>query len=194
MTAKTELTTVELIRAAALQLLEKGGAEGVSMRKVAKEVGITPMAIYHHFPDRDALLSAVTDSEFERLAEYLRSAIGGKGDVLVNAISGYLDYALSRPRVFDYVFAQRRKGARRFPTDIRARKSPTLTLLADEVDGGMGAGELRRDDVWEVVLAIWALIHGLVVLYRGKRIDLSEKEFRALCERSLQRLIHGLKK
>jgi AcrR family transcriptional regulator len=194
MAAKTELTTIELIRGAALELLEKEGAEGVSMRKVAKKVGITPMAIYHHFPNRDALLTAVTDSEFERLAEYLRTAIGGKGDVLVNAVSGYIDYAFSRPRVFDYVFAQKRKGARRFPVDIRARKSPTLTLLADEVGARMKAGELRRDDVWEVVLAIWALVHGLVVLHRGKRIDLSEKEFRALGEHSLQRLIHGLKK
>lgn len=164
------------------------------MRKVAKKVGITPMAIYHHFSDRDALLADVTDREFARYADFLGMATGGKGDVLVNAVSGYLDYALSHPRVFDYVFAQKRIGARRFPADFRARKSPTLTQIADEVGARMDAGEFRRDDVWEVVLALWALIHGLVVMYRGKRIDLSEKEFRALCERSLQRLIHGLKK
>lgn len=192
MSAEVEPTTRELIRAEALHLLEREGPEGVSMRKVAKKVGITPMAIYHHFPDRQALLVAVTDGEFERLAECFRTAGRAEGDSLANAISGYLDYALSRPRVFDFVFSQKRTGARQFPTDFRARKSPTLTLLADEIGARMKAGGLRRDDVWEAALAIWALIHGLVVLHRGQRIDLPEKEFRALCERSLQRLIHGL--
>ena len=162
------------------------------MRRVAGKVGITPMAIYHHFPNRDALLEAITAGEFDHLARHFAKAQGSSRDALQSAISGYLDYALGRPKVFDFVFTQKRKDARRFPADFRARKSPTLTLLADEVTGRMDAGTMRRDDVWETVLAIWALIHGLVVLHRGKRIDLPEKEFRNLCERSLRRLMHGL--
>ena len=163
---------MEQIQAVALQFLEKEGPEGISMRRIARKVGITPMAIYHHFPNRDALLVAVTEGEFERLASCFRLAKDASGDSLMNAISGYLDYALSRPQVFDFVFGQKRKGARQFPADFRARKSPTLTILADEVNARMQAGELRRDDMWETSLAIWALIHGLVVLHRGGRIDL----------------------
>jgi AcrR family transcriptional regulator len=192
MATEVEPTTKELIRAEALRLLEREGPQGVSMRKVAKRVGITPMAIYHHFPNRQALLLAVTDGEFERLAACFRTAGRAHRDPLMNAISGYLDYAQSRPRVFDFVFSQERRDARQFPADFRARKSPTLTLLADEIDARMKAGGLRRDDAWELALAIWALIHGLVVLHRGRRIDLPDKEFRALCGRSLQRLLHGL--
>ena len=56
----------------------------------------------------------------------------------------------------------------------------------------MRSGKLRKDDAWDVAFELWALVHGYVALYRAGRIDLSEKKFRALCRRSLERLIDGL--
>jgi hypothetical protein len=57
----------------------------------------------------------------------------------------------------------------------------------------MHAGTFRKDDVWEVALALWALTHGYVALYRAGRFNLTEKDFRALVRRALRRLIDGLK-
>ena len=54
----------------ALDILEAEGPQAVSIRRVAKEVGITPMAIYHYFASREALLNAVVDSEFEQLVDF----------------------------------------------------------------------------------------------------------------------------
>jgi AcrR family transcriptional regulator len=62
--------TQERIAEQALRLLETDGEGGVSMRRLATAVGITPMAIYHHFADRRALLNFVVDREF---AKYLES-------------------------------------------------------------------------------------------------------------------------
>jgi len=73
------------------------------------------------------------------------------------------------------------------------RRSPTLNPIADAVNGAMRAGLLRKDDVWEVALELWAVTHGYVTLHRAGRFNLSEKEFRALVRRALRRLIHGLK-
>jgi AcrR family transcriptional regulator len=84
----------------ALRLLEKEGADGVSMRRVAKTVGVTPMAIYHHFPDRKALLKTITDGEFQKLASF---------------------------------------------TEHRAK-----TLIPDAAADGIKAGELKKDDLWEI--------------------------------------------
>ena len=56
-----------------LRVVESEGPQAVSMRRVANEVGITAMAIYHHFPNRQALLDAVVDSEFEKLSEFFQS-------------------------------------------------------------------------------------------------------------------------
>jgi AcrR family transcriptional regulator len=189
--------TDQRIAAAALRVLEKEGPAAVTMRRIANTVRVTPMAIYHHFPNREALLKTVTDREFEKLAAFMdaRQASGGKGDRgrLLRVMDYYIDYAFKHPKVFDYVFSQYRTDARRFPRDFRARRSPTMNRVADTVAGAMARKEIRKDDVWEVAMELWAHIHGYVALFRAGRFALSEKQFRSLCQRSLKRLINGLK-
>ena len=187
--------TEERIADTALKLLETGGEEGVSMRRVAAAVGITPMAIYHHFADRRALLNFVVDREFTKYSESFQ-ALPRRGTYesqILACMDTYIDYAFARPRIFDYVFAQTRPGARRFPEDFRARRSPTLNPVADLLQKAMEAGYLKQDDVWELAMELWAHTHGYISLYRGGRFDLPEKEFRALVRRSIRRMIHGLK-
>jgi AcrR family transcriptional regulator len=186
--------TSQRIYQCALRILEAEGPQAVSMRRVAKEVGITAMAIYHHFPNREALLSAVVDTEFTRLSDFFSSLDGGQSFevAMVHLMDGYIDYALAHPRIFDYVFSAPRAGARRFPDDFRARRSPTLNLTADTVSKWMKLGKLKRDDVWEIAMEIWAHVHGYLALWRGGRFHLSEDEFRKLVHRSLRRLLHGL--
>jgi len=179
----------------ALAILESEGPQAVSMRRIARDIGITPMAIYHHFPSREALLDKVVDTEFERLAGFFREPVKGStaSARIAHIMDGYMDYALAHPRIFDYVFSSPRPGARRFPDDFRARRSPTLNVTADALSDWMKAGELHRDDVWELAMALWAHVHGYLALYRGGRFNLTEDEFRKLVRRSLRRFFHGLK-
>jgi AcrR family transcriptional regulator len=186
--------TEERIAETALKLLETGGEDGVSMRRVAAAVGITPMAIYHHFADRRALLNFIVDREFTKYSESLQATPrrGTYETQILTCMDAYIDYAFAHPRIFDYVFAQPRPGARRFPEDFRARRSPTLNPVADLLQKAMEAGYLKQDDVWEVAMELWAHTHGYVSLYRGGRFALSEKEFRVLVRRSIRRMLHGL--
>lgn len=186
--------TAEHIAQVALEILEAEGAEAVSMRRVAGAVDITPMAIYHHFPNREAMLNYITEREFSKLLEYMqaRHLRGSPEARLIGILDGYIDFGLARPRVFDYVFSRSRPGARRFPKDFRARRSPTLNPVADIVADAMEKGDLKRDDIWEVAFALWAHVHGYVMLYRAGRVALSEIEFRELIHRSLRRFVHGL--
>jgi len=187
--------TTGRIAHAALQILEADGPDAVSMRRVADAVGITPMAIYHHFVSREALLNSITDHEFSKFLAYIEAVpTSGSAELrIIRAMLAYVDYAFDRPRIFDYVFAQPRPNARRYPDDFRARRSPTLNPIADSVEAAMKAGYLRKDDLWEVALQLWAHTHGYVALYRAGRFHLSPEQFRALVTRSLRRLIHGLK-
>jgi AcrR family transcriptional regulator len=187
--------TADRIASVALAILEKEGTEAVSMRRVAQAVGITPMAIYHHFPNREALLNTITDREFKKLLSHMQAypVRGNLEQRLIAVMEGYVDYAFKQPRVFDFVFTRVREGARQFPRDFRARRSPTLNPVADMLLLEMENGRLKRDDVWEVAFSLWAHVHGYVMLYRGGRVHLSEKEFRQLLHRSLRRFLHGLK-
>ena len=78
------------------------------------------------------------------------------------------------------------------PRDFRARRSPTLTPVADRVAAAMADGRLAKDDVWEVALQLWAHVHGYVSLYRAGRFRLSEARFRDLYHRAMVRLVRGL--
>jgi len=186
--------TSQQIYRCALRILEAEGSQAVSMRRVAKEVGITAMAIYHHFPSREALLDAVVESEFEQLVGFFSRSNGKRSfeAAIIHVMDGYIDYALAHPCIFDYVFSSPRPGARRFPDDFRARRSPTLNLVYDIVSSWMKLGKLKRDDAWEISMELWAHAHGYLALWRGGRFHLSEEEFRKLVHRSLRRLLYGL--
>jgi AcrR family transcriptional regulator len=192
MTAKS---TAEKIAAAARRILEKEGAEAVSMRRVAKAVRITPMAIYRHYPDRAALLNAVADQGFEELAASLRDKrfVGDVETQLAEMAEIYLEHALKNPRLFELMFLKPRQGARRYPQDFKAGRSPTANLMAEAVQAGMQSGLFKQDDHWEVVFEMGALSHGLIMLYLGGRLDLTAADFRALYQRSFRRYIHGIR-
>lgn len=188
-------STEERIARSALRILEKEGAAAVSMRRIAGLVGITPMAIYHHFANREALLRFVVDREFEQLLDLIGRATSSSSmeSEIIHIMDSYLDYAFARPRIFDYVFSKPRPDARRFPDDFRARRSPTLNPIADAVARWMEKGKLKKDDVWELALELWAHAHGYLMLYRAGRFHLSQEDFRRLVHRSIRRLLYGLK-
>lgn len=186
--------TAQHIYTAALRVLETEGPQAVSMRRIASEVGVTAMAIYHYFPNREMLLGQVVDTEFAKLAGLFARPLQNRSfeNQMIHIMDGYIDYAFAHPRIFDYVFSSPRPGARQFPRDFRARLSPTLNLVADAVTSGIHQKKLKDDDIWEIAMDYWAHTHGYLMLYRSGRFHLSESAFRKLVHRSLRRLLHGL--
>ena len=187
--------TVEKILAAARNLLDTEGDEAVTMRRVADAVGITAMAIYRHFPDRAGLLNAVADQGFEELAAILsgKRFSGSIEQRLTKMGEIFLDHALENPRLFDLMFLKPREGARRYPRDFKAGRSPTANLMADVLKEGMESGYFRKEDVWEIEFEMGALSHGLIMLYLGGRMNVSAAGFRALYRRSFRRYIDGIR-
>ena len=192
----TRKSTAEKIAIAARKLLDREGAEAVTMRRVAKAVGITPMALYRHFSDREGLLNALADAGFEELAAKVATADrpGEPEERLMKNLDVFLDFGLEKPRLFELMFLKRREGARQFPGDFRAGRSPTAKYSAAALEAGMKKGIFRRDDVWEITFEVGALLQGLVMLYVGGRVGTSEQDFRAMCHRAFGRYLHGIRK
>ncbi len=165
-----------------------GGLRDVSMRNVAKAAGVSAMAIYKHFPSRDALLKGATETENHRIATYFRRASCRAGAKGLDGMLGYLDYALDHPQLFEYLFSSQREDAIAFPKG----PLPSLQLLHEAVVQAIRGGRLRQDDSMEVALAIWAHAHGLISLYLAGRIRLPRSSFRRLYIKSLDRLLQGL--
>lgn len=187
-------TTAENILAAARRILDREGAAAVTMRSVARDVKITPMAIYRHFADREALLDAVVSQGFAELAAQLRQIKLPKSweAKLLRMGDVYLDHALAHPHLFELMFLTKRRGARQYPRDFQAGRSPTASLLMEEVEAGIKAGVLRSLEPWEVAFHLGALSHGLIMLYFGGRISATPAGFRELYHTAFQTYFHGL--
>ncbi|HEX8114492.1 MAG TPA: TetR/AcrR family transcriptional regulator [Kofleriaceae bacterium] len=186
--------TADRIIAAARRLLEREGTEAVTMRRVGDAVGITAMAIYRHYPDRTALLNAVADQGFAELAAAVQRMRlpAGLEPRLLRMVDVYVDHALAHPRLFELMFLAPRKGARRYPRDFKAGRSPTINPSVAILQEGMARGELRADDPFEIAFALGALLEGLVMLYLGGRIGGGPRQLRALIRRSIRRHLHGI--
>jgi len=192
----TDCTTKQKILKAACKLFDRKGADAVTMRRVATAVGITPMAIYRHFPNRDALLKQISDDNFQTIAREML-ACRKQPDItsqLVALAWPYFDYAFAHPHLFDYAFSVQRDDARRFPEDFRAGKSPSFNVIVDAVAEGMRQGVLKKGDPYDVCMTINAHTHGLIALYRGGRFSFDEKQFRQFYLESMWRMFDGLKK
>jgi AcrR family transcriptional regulator len=165
------------------------------MRRVAVAVGITPMAIYRHYPDRSSLLNALADEGFAELATQLANKrfFGTIEQRLAKMGEIYLEHALQHPRLFELMFLKPREGARRYPQDFKAGRSPTANLMTEVVQEGMNSGYFRKDDAWEIVFEMGALSHGLIMLYLGGRMGIPPAKFRAFYRRSFRRYIHGIR-
>lgn len=145
-----------------LRLLAASDAEHLSLREVARNVGVSPTAVYRHFPDKQALLTALAREGAARLVERQTSAqdAAGGGRAGFDATGrAYVRFALENPALFRLMTARSRKGADLFPGEEGSGLQLLQRNIAALVPPGTGE-DMRR------VRAIrsWAIVHGLAML------------------------------
>lgn len=185
--------TRDRILAAAESLLDEHGPSGVTMRSVADRVGVSTMASYRHFSDRDALLSAMVDRGFDELASRFSPEPGASVDeALMAMLDAFVDHALDRPHLFFLMFTARRAGARDLAS--QAADSPTLRVVVTTLRRGVEERLYRDTGLTEVAVSVAALIQGLCQMRYADRLGGSDEEFRGLCRRSVERVLDGIRR
>jgi AcrR family transcriptional regulator len=168
------LLRAEILRAAAALLEQTGVEEAVTLRAVAREVGISAPSIYAHFPDREAIVETVLQDAFDDLIQVLQLAIANESDPLRQLRAGcaaYLDYARDRPHRYRVLF-ERRPTQPSAEQDVDGEKAkPTgteaFTLLVDCVEACVDAGSAASTDPYRDATAIWVGLHGYATLRAG---------------------------
>src|ERR1700760_4457285 len=163
--------TKDQIFAAARAAFDRDGEDGLSLRDIAREVGITPMAIYRHYKDKHALIDAlVLDglAEWSARAEALPQADPIRWFEAMG--EAYLDFALEKPRRFEAAFLTHTKVARRYPDDFLAGKSPAGVMYLKFFDQLRAQGRLADVEPIEIMITVAGLSQGLITLYRAGRI------------------------
>jgi AcrR family transcriptional regulator len=176
---------------AARELFDQEGAEGISMRRIADKVGITPMAIYRHYPDKDALLNALMLDGFTSW-EARVGALGAKEPLrwVEQMGEAFLDFALSEPRRYEAAFLLKASAARRYPGDFVAGRSPVVSKLMARIEEAKAQGLIDDTPTIDITVSFTALTQGLVDMYRAGRFS-DETDFRAAYRKALNHCIRS---
>ena len=179
------------ILSAARRIHRTRGVAALSIRAVAREVGLTPMAIYRHFEDKDALLMALVQEGFEKLEVEFAKAVKTKTPLkaVERLLLAYGEFAIEQPHAFELMFLIRRTGVPEAPASLRVSPSPSFEAAIAAVREGMETGALRRDDPGETILTVWAAAHGLIALHFTGRFKGDDDVFRTIYRRAVKRLL-----
>ncbi|MFC4602327.1 TetR/AcrR family transcriptional regulator [Rhodococcus kronopolitis] len=160
----------DILAAAAEMLGETGDVDAVSLRGVARRVGVTPTSIYLHFADRDELRRAVKQLHFEEFAGALACAAEAADTdpaARLRAMGhAYVTYALDHGGHYRVLFDANLAGAdgERL-ADENARRS--LRLFTAEVGGYLGLPATAPETMM-LGMQLWSATHGMVVLRLGR--------------------------
>ncbi len=156
-----------LLAAAERSLREHGEAQ-LSLRELARAIGVSHAAPRRHFPDRRALLDALAEAGFQRLDAQLRAALADAGDDFVPrlraTVAAYIRFATEDAALLELMFTgKHRPGADR----VVAAAGPSFTLMRDLIVQGQAAGELADGDPERVGTVLFATMQGIAALING---------------------------
>jgi AcrR family transcriptional regulator len=164
--------------------LERNGIENFSLRAVGSDAGLSAMAVYRHFKNKDELLRVVGEAAFDAWRARIEAIKEAELQTWFRKVTrAYVEFALDEPARFDACFVLKTHVERLYPQDFRAGKSPVIALSMKRVEAAQRTGELRAGDPLEMTLFIWAQLHGMVMLHRSGRFALNRTDFLALCKR-----------
>ncbi len=162
----------------ALAIIERTGSDdAVTLRAVAREVGIAAPSIYAHFADREAIIMAAVVGVFDELADSVEKAETSAGtdpvDRLLAGCQAYLDYGLAHPARYRLLFSPRGLAPEDYcqPVPIGPDGSPVLEFGAEAfsqlvhcIQECVEAGVSASADVLADATAVWVALHGAVTL------------------------------
>ena len=155
--------------AAGLKALETTAIGDLSLRQLAREVGVSATAVYRHFPDKQALMQALASEGIEQLGRYQQAAAaaaGSNADAFGATGRAYVRFALANPALFRLIFGECRDvGQSIFGDNLAA------SLLRDKALKATGGDEAvtRR-----LMIQAWAVVHGLAMLMLDGQLPTDE--------------------
>jgi AcrR family transcriptional regulator len=152
------------IVAAARLIAEREGWDAVTIRRLADEIEYSQPVLYSHFENRDAIVAAVALEGFQEIATALQEAASGSSgrNALKNVAIAYLDFALSRPALYNAMFV--------LPTDLRFAEAGTRPELRAGFEAVAAVVKPFCADSEVATETFWAALHGLAELERSGRI------------------------
>ena len=178
--------------ARAVEVVDERGAADLSLRELARDVGVSHAAPRRHFADRQALLGALAVEGFDRLGEDLRAAVDRAGPAfdarLEELARAYLAFATRHAALLELMWAAKR---RQESDALHAAANHSLATMLDVIADAQASGELAPGDRERVAIPIFATLQGLTAMANGGMLD-AEQVDEALTV-AIEQLLDGLR-
>ena len=182
----------EALLAAAETLMESRGVQGLALRELGRELGVSHSAAQRHFADRQALLDALAERGFERLGDELAAAVAhraGFDERLRRLAHAHVGFALRHPALARWMFeARSRTGA---PASLLEASDRALSPASSVLEDGQAEGEVVAGDPEHLGLVGFAAMQGLVAISADGRFN--DVPLQALVDGMVNRIISGLR-
>ena len=176
---------------AALELIKESGIQSLSLREIARRIGVTPAAPYHHFKDRGELLLQIGMQGYGHLLQILEqaaAAAGGAEDECEAEFRAYLHFAREHAAVYAVMFSAEL---------VRHDDGGRVKTIADRCFALVCASVARTRKLSEkmsaeAAISSWALLHGLVVLDQSNLLEESRPEQERIAMQGVVAVLRGL--
>ncbi len=149
------------------------GVDALSLRELAREVGVSHGAPRRHFADRQALLDALAKNGFARLGAELRAAADRAGDQfearLRATAAAYIRFATRDPALLDLMFAAKHREAD--GDELHAAMERAFSVMLELILQGQEEGLLQAGEIEPVGLVLFALVQGIAALVTGGMVE-----------------------
>lgn len=162
---------------AAEHSLRSGGAAQLSLRDLAREVGVSHGAPRRHFPERQDLLDALAENGYVRLGERIRHAVGSSDPDFAARVQratwAFAHFALENPALLELMNAGKHRPE---GTGVPRSAEVAFEPLVDLIREGQERRLLRAGPVEEIGIILYATINGLTTLVNNGLIDAERLE------------------
>ncbi|MBM9502336.1 TetR/AcrR family transcriptional regulator [Leptospira sp. 201903071] len=178
---KDGITVREDLILAGAELLKTTPLEEISLRKVAAYAGVSHVASYHHFENKNALLAAIAEKGFQKYFSSYQKELGKTDNDFIGRMRAlgwtYIQFILNNQQFARIMFG----GVDLHPA-LSAVSRRTYRQLHEIVRMGQRLGAIRSGQTREKTLAAWSMIHGIAMLFlegriKPKKTDKEMKEF-----------------
>jgi AcrR family transcriptional regulator len=173
----------EALIEAGMKALATAEADELSLRMLAREVGVTANAAYRHFADKDDLLNALAAEGFKRFAQSQREAVVGHDapeERLKASGLAYIAFAMAQPGLYRLMFGRLDHMANHAGLQCNSLDAMSTLLEAAAAQLKVPAHDER---VRVAAAACWGLVHGLSALAMGGQLAVFGMNQQDLIER-----------
>jgi AcrR family transcriptional regulator len=180
-------------------LLEESGTHNLSLRNLAKTIGVSHNAPYRHFKDKAALMMAIADSGFEDLTAAFHKIVKKYPDDPRKQFKefglAYLQLAIKNPETTDLMFGGFTKKEKDWIAQPNQSSHASFQLLVDVIESGQEKGLFKIENPLECAIVAWSSMHGLAILITSgflHDIASSKNQIKQLGERLTELLLSGI--